>query len=94
MFGPPRTLHSRIEDRREGFLPPPRGDAPYGPGYGESLKGELARGFALPDAAFPGYPPPGAGGAGTLKGGGGLAKPGYCRHHARLLAFHLTCQNR
>ena len=51
-------------------MPPPRGDTSHGPVYGENLKREPARGFALPDTALLGYPPPGAGDAGILKGGG------------------------
>jgi hypothetical protein len=63
--------------------PSPRGDTSHGPGYGEGLKNELARGFILPDTALPGYhhdcPRPPGGGGGQRPGGvgdAGILKPG------------------
>ena len=59
----PETGERRMPPR----LPNPRGDITHGPAYGENLEKRPARGFALPDAALPGYrhdcprPPGGAG---------------------------------
>jgi hypothetical protein len=69
-----------------GFLPPPRlphprGDVPTVQGMGENLEKRPARGFALPDAVFPGYrhdcprPPRGRGRRPEAGRGGGILQP-------------------
>ena len=93
---PSSRLYRHTESRQEGAFcplvcPPPRGDTSHGPGSGEGLKREPARGFPLPNTVFLGYRltaplREGAGGGGgvpaceTRQVRGNLAKPRATTH--------------